>query len=81
MSASITVDEWQREIERVFATKNGEGMTTRELALQMNVSVRTMGDRVRALSAQGRILVDYRWEPGVLPGRMKKVPVYRIKKR
>ena len=81
MSTKITVNEWQQEIERVFAGRNDQGVSARELAAALGVSIRTAGDRIRALSAQGRLTVGWRDEPSVLPGRMKKVPVYRIKKR
>ena len=75
----ITLSEWQAELQRVLAPRNGEGVTLRELAEAWDVSTRTAGERIRALNRAGRLIVDWRQEPTVLPGRMNKSPVYRLK--
>lgn len=74
----ITVDEWQKEIERVMGRSSDKGLTARELSKKFRVSSRTMRERLKVLHEAGRLGVGRR-QVFSIDGRPGECPVYWIK--
>ena len=75
----ITHSEWMEAIHKALTRASDEGLTTRELASQMNVSIRTALERLRKLKDQGTIVNGWR-DTISIHGLRSRTPVYRINK-
>lgn len=77
MAKTITVDQWQAEMERVLARRSDDGQTAGEIAAELGRNVKWVRGRLAALASQGRLVVGRR-ESRSIDGRPTTIPVYTI---
>lgn len=80
-ATKITFDEWAAELERASRhVASDDGLTAEELCCHLAKSPGTVRRILKALHAEGRVVVGRR-SIRTLDGRMLPVPVYKIKKK
>jgi len=76
----ITMDEWAAELDRL-SNESAEGMTVRDIATSLRISLKLARDKVRRAMDAG--LCEYAGLRRVtrIDGKPTKAPVYRFKRR
>ena len=77
MSVKISTDEWLAELDRIFKESGDiQGLTMREIATHLNLSVDHTQERIRKAVYSGQWkFVGYKRSPSI-DGRISKIPVY-----
>lgn len=75
----IREDEWRAELERVLWASD-EGLTARDLAKALRLSVQRVRTRLQLLSEAGRLTVGKRHVMAI-DGTMRSCAVYQLKKK
>lgn len=74
--AGIAVEDWLEELRRISQPK-GTGLSTREWAAELNMSVAATKEVLRQALEAGVLAVGFQKRPS-LDGKMSKVPVYSV---
>lgn len=76
----FTEADWRKEIESLMSAVGDKGLTVRELADEVGMSIQVCRACLRTLKSQGKLQVGTGRRES-LDGRMLFVPVYSLRRR
>lgn len=75
--ATITTDQWLKELAKVSSKRNDEGYTARELMALMGTNKKRVMSKLQELNAEGRLIAGRKTLQNI-SGGLSTVPCYRF---